>query len=158
MSLCRADTAHAEPFGDREDVSPPLRFTLPARLRVKRAALFQEAFRQNQKQVGRYIVLWSRAGEDADVRLGVVASKKVGNSVARSRAKRRMREWFRLNRHRLTPPDDVILVARRSILDAPIADLNRDFEHVFSRAGRLQSLPNCPMTPAQSSPEPFSNS
>lgn len=134
-----------------EDLSSPLRFTLPARLRVKRAALFQEAFRQNHKQVGRYVILWSRSGEDADLRLGVVASRKVGNSVARSRAKRRMREWFRLNRHRLRPPEDVILVARRSILDAPVDALHRDFEQVFSRAGRLQSHLNCHMSPDQSS-------
>jgi len=152
VSFARADSAL-----EQGDSSSPARFTLPARLRVKRAALFQEAFRQNRKQVGRYIILWSRSGEDADVRVGVVASKKVGNSVARSRAKRRMREWFRLNRHRLTRPEDVILVARRSILDAPIEELNRDFEQVFSRAGRLQSRLNCPMTPAQSSSEPLSN-
>lgn len=135
-----------------------MRYTLPARLRVKRAALFQEAFQQNRKHVGRYIVLWSRSGEDADVRLGVVASKKVGNSVARSRAKRRMREWFRLNRYRLTAPEDVVLVARRQILKASITDLDRDFEQVFSRAGRLQSAANCPMTPAQSFPRKHSDS
>lgn len=133
MSLPPAASA-AEP--DKNSV--PLRYTLPARLRVKRAALFQEAFRQNRKVVGRYLVLWSRDGDDADRRLGVVASKKVGNSVARSRAKRRMREWFRLNRHRISGTADIILVARRSILDVPITDLNRDIEQVFSRAGRLQ--------------------
>ena len=133
---------------------PTPRHTLPARLRVKRAGLFQEALAQGRNTVGNHMVLWSRAGEDADRRLGVVASRKVGNSVARSRAKRRMREWFRLNRHRLTPPEDVILVARRQILEASPNELDRDFEQVFSRAGRLQCAANSPKEPAPSLNDP----
>ncbi|MGA0332645.1 MAG: ribonuclease P protein component [Kiritimatiellia bacterium] len=112
---------------------------MPARLRVKRAALFQEAYAQGQKTVGRYAVLWLRQGEDAAGRLGVVASKKVGNSVQRSRAKRRLREWYRINRHRLCGPEDFILVARRSILEVPQPALDADLQLLFSRAGQLQS-------------------
>jgi ribonuclease P protein component len=126
------------------------RLTLPARLRVKRARVFQEAYAQGRKEVGRFFILWSRAGEDAATRLGVVASRKVGNSVARSRAKRRLRELYRLNRQRITGGDDVILVARHSLLRAPWDLVVRDFEWVFSRAGRLQSPEECrkPPTPA----------
>ncbi|MDF3128978.1 ribonuclease P protein component [Kiritimatiellaeota bacterium B1221] len=117
---------------------------MPARLRVKRASLFQEAYAQGQKTVGRYAVLWIRSGEDACGRLGVVASKRVGNSVARSRGKRRLREWFRLNHHRISGGEDVVLVARYSILKVSQDELNADLETMFSRAGRLQSLMECP--------------
>jgi len=131
------------------------RYTLPARLRVRRAGSFQEAYRQGRKQVGRFVVLWLRSGEDAAGRVGTVASRRVGNSVARSRAKRRMREWFRLNQHRLRGQEDYILVARHAILRASQADLDADFERVFSRAGRLQSPEECPKSPLSS---PFSTS
>ena len=120
------------------------RYQLPARLRVKRAASFQEAYAQGEKHVGRFAVLWLRSGEDASGRLGVVASKKVGNSVARSRGKRRLREWYRLNQHRFLGPQDVVLVARRSILEAPQTQLDADLTQLFSRAGQLQSPPECP--------------
>jgi len=89
--------------------------------------------------VGRYAVLWLRHGEDARGRIGVVASRKVGNSVARSRAKRRLREWYRLHQHDLPEGPDFILVARHSILNAPQPDLDRDLQQVFSRAGQLQT-------------------
>lgn len=130
-------------------MQPPTnrRYTLPARLRVKRAALFQEAYSQGRKTVGRFVVLWLRSGEDAAGRLGVVASRKVGNSVARSRAKRRMREWFRLHQYDLTGSEDVILVARRSLLKASQPDLDADLLDVFSRAARLQCPPECPKSP-----------
>lgn len=89
-------------------------------------------------------MLWLRKGEDACGRLGVVASKKVGNSVARSRAKRRLREWYRINVHRFPGDMDCILVARYSILKASQTELNSDLETLFSRAGQLQSTPECP--------------
>lgn len=133
--------------------STPSPFGLPARHRVRRAALFQEAYQQGRKTAGSCCVLWLRTGEDADRRLGVVASKKVGNSVARSRAKRRLREWFRRNRHRLQGSEDVILVARRRILKAAQADLELDLENVFSRAGQLQTPPDSPTSPPPGTPE-----
>jgi len=124
--------------------------TLPARLRVKRAALFQEAYAQGQKTVGRYAVLWLRSGDTAEGKLGVVASKKVGNSVARSRGKRRLREWYRLHRHQLKGPEDFVLVARRSILKAPQKELERDLEELFSKAAQLQRPSECSKsTPAE---------
>ncbi len=85
------------------------------------------------------MVLWSRQGEEMNCRLGVVASKRVGNSVARSRAKRRLRELFRTRRERISGEEDVILVARHSLLKASWSQLEADFEQVFSKAGRLQS-------------------
>ena len=75
------------------------------------------------------MVMFFRDAPDSSARLGVVASKKVGNAVERARAKRRLREVFRLNRH-LLPPGfraDVVLVARRAILDAPWKRVEGDF-------------------------------
>ena len=42
-----------------------------------------------------FVALIRFRGDDAPCRLGVVASKRVGNAVARNRGKRRVREWFR---------------------------------------------------------------
>ena len=130
----------------------PLRYTLPADRRVKRAASFREAFGQGNKTVGRFLVLWRWEGEGAALRLGTVASKKVGNSPARSRAKRRLRELFRLIQHDLHGDCDIVLVARRSILRAPWPLVMRDARKVFSRAGLLQSPPQS-SKPSDRSPD-----
>ncbi|MAG32544.1 MAG: ribonuclease P protein component [Deltaproteobacteria bacterium] len=47
-------------------------------------------------------------------RLGITASRKVGNAVVRNRFKRRIREWFRLRRSALGGDFDVVVIARRS--------------------------------------------
>ncbi|HKK52704.1 MAG TPA: ribonuclease P protein component, partial [Myxococcota bacterium] len=47
-------------------------------------------------------------------RLGITASRKVGDAVRRNRFKRRVREWFRRNREELPPSLDLVVIARRS--------------------------------------------
>jgi len=47
-------------------------------------------------------------------RLGITASRKVGNAVCRNRFKRRVREWFRQRRHQLPESIDLVVIARRS--------------------------------------------
>ena len=97
-----------------------VRETLCRKQRLLRAAQFQETYDQNRRWHGRFMVLFLRTAPDASLRLGVVASKKVGNAPERARAKRRLREAFRRHRAAFTATTaDVVLVARRSILAAP---------------------------------------
>mgnify|MGYP000111067487 CR=1 FL=1 len=84
------------------------------------------------------MILWLREADDSSLRLGVVASKKVGNAVARNRAKRRIRELFRLNQHQLHGSSDLLFVARRSILEADWDQLQHEFKHLCRRAGVLE--------------------
>ncbi len=84
------------------------------------------------------MVLFLYSTPEASLRLGVVASKKVGNAVARARAKRRLRDAFRRNRVRFTAStDDVVLIARRSILQADWADIVAELLKLASQAGLL---------------------
>ncbi len=68
-------------------------------------------------------------------RLGVVTSKAVGNAVARNRARRLMRESFRLHQRELAAPVDLVLVARPSIAGKKLAEVERDFLRVLRQAG-----------------------
>ena len=68
-------------------------------------------------------------------RAGVTASKKVGNAVARNRAKRRMRALFcELACPELPFSADYVLVARHSLVTAPFCELKADF---ITAAGRV---------------------
>lgn len=60
-------------------------------------------------------------------RLGVVASKRVGNAVYRARAKRLLREVFRLHQEDLPKNCDVVLTARSAIFRFEFAVLARRF-------------------------------
>lgn len=118
------------------------RETLGPRQRLRHTSQFREAYDQNRRWHGRHMVLFLHASPEASMRLGVVASKKVGNAVQRARAKRRLREAFRRHRDRFTASsDDVVLVARRSILNADWADIITELLHLASQAGLIPSTP-----------------
>ena len=112
------------------------RQTFCRKQRLLHTAQFDETYDQNRRWHGRHMVLFLRAAPDASLRLGVVASKKVGNAPERARAKRRLREAFRRHRAGFTAAtEDVVLVAKRSILTAPWTDVVAELLQLAARAG-----------------------
>ena len=100
---------------------------------------FREAYGQNRKFVGRFMVVWLREGESAGLRLGVVSSRKIGGAVVRNRARRRLREMFRRERPSLRGTVDLVIVARASIEAASWEELVADFRKIAVRAGLTES-------------------
>ena len=136
-----------QPGSDRPADSSPkdisrafcVRETLHPKQRLRRTAQFREAYDQNRRWHGRHMVLFLYTAPDSGRRLGVVASKKVGNAVERSRAKRRLREAYRRQRVQFTVgTDDVVLVARRSILTAPWQEVVGELLKLAAQAGMLR--------------------
>ncbi len=46
-------------------------------------------------------------------RLGITVSRRVGNAVERNRIKRLVREFFRLNKHRLVSSQDIVIIGKK---------------------------------------------
>lgn len=114
--------------------------TLSKQQRLTKASLFREAFAQKRSFVGRLMVLWLRKGEGASLRLGVVTSKKVSNrAVDRNRARRVLRAAYRELRGELSGDVDVVIIARRWILNASHDELVTEMRHLFKKAGLLVS-------------------
>lgn len=69
-------------------------------------------------------------------RVGFTASKKVGNAVARNRAKRRLRAAVSEVMPGLAIADaDYVVIARKATLARPYADLRRDLERALRKLG-----------------------
>jgi ribonuclease P protein component len=106
--------------------------------RVRRRSEFQRVFDSGYRVSSRYFTLLLAPTAAPPARLGIVASKKLGDAVRRNRAKRLIREVFR---HIDTPPAavDVVVIPRRELFDAPFTDLERDFRAAWRRGfSRLQ--------------------
>lgn len=56
-----------------------------------------------------------RPADGVSARLGLTVGKKCGGAVARNRIKRVLREFFRLNGHRIGLSLDVVIVAKKSL-------------------------------------------
>jgi ribonuclease P protein component len=87
---------------------------------------------------GCLIANWLRLAPPASSRLGVVTSGKLGGAVVRNRARRLLRESFRLHRHDLVQPVDLVLVARRSIVGKAFGAVEKDFLTTLRKAGLLK--------------------
>ncbi len=111
---------------------------LSRNMRIAQAKVFRDAFAAGRGRAGRYMVLWLGRGSEACLRLGVVASKRsFRRAVDRARAKRLLREAFRLNRFRFTGPSDVILLARPAIGKARCADVEKDLLDLARKVGLM---------------------
>lgn len=106
--------------------------------RIRSDREIREAYAQGRRWVGRYMVLWLRSGPGAALRLGVVSSRKVGNAVARNRARRRVREAFRVNRRLMEGDLDIVIVARRKIGSASAGDVESELIGLARRAGLIR--------------------
>ena len=60
-------------------------------------------------------------------RLGVIATKRLGNAVVRNRAKRLFRELFRRNQEAMPESCDLVVIPQPSIFDHSFAELEKLF-------------------------------
>jgi ribonuclease P protein component len=114
---------------------PSLRLLFPRSSRLKSRGQFVRAKAEGRRLVcGCLIanVLPRPPGQTS--RLGVVTSKKIGGAVVRSRARRLMRECFRLHQRELARPVDLVLVARPSIAGKKLAEVEIDLMRVLRQA------------------------
>ncbi len=78
-----------------------------------RRAEFVNVNRFGKRSYTGHFIAIARENELGITRLGVTASKKVGNAVKRNRAKRLIREFYRLNKARLPKGYDIVIIAKK---------------------------------------------
>jgi ribonuclease P protein component len=99
--------------------------------RLRRRLDFQRVFDAGFRVHGRFITLVIAGNAGGPSRLGIVASRKLGNAVRRNRAKRLIRDIFRQCNSR--PGLDVVVIPRRELFDASYSSLETDFRGALTR-------------------------
>ena len=117
------------------DASGPGSVGLPRERRIKQGRDFARAKSEGRRIVqGCLILNWVNLPSGSVSRVGVITSRRVGESVIRSRARRLLREAFRLNQPRLAQPADVVLVARPSIAGKSFNQVAGDYQAALKKA------------------------
>ena len=119
---------------------PPAPLRLTRGMRLKQGRDFVRVKTQGKRLVcGCLIANWLELPPGLPLRVGVITSRKVGEAVARNRARRLLREAFRLHQHDLRCPVDLVLVARNSIVGMKLAGVEHDFLKALRQARLLKS-------------------
>ena len=102
---------------------------------LKKNHEFRRMYQKGTSAVCGSMVVYCRKNRLDHNRLGITASVKLGHAVVRNRARRRLREVYRLNAHRLYAGWDIILVARGRTATVSWKELNDSFLKMCRKLG-----------------------
>ena len=84
-----------------------------------------------------YLVLYARPNRSDKNRVGITTGKTLGHAVVRNRARRRLREVYRLNESLFKPGYDIVVVARHKCITGDFQKLTNAYLSLAQKAGIL---------------------
>ena len=110
---------------------------------LRRKADFDELYKKGKSAGDRYVVVFTKANNLGYGRKAFLASKKVGGSVERNRARRLMKEAFRnLSKDQEilqnVEKQDVIVIARSTINGKKEWDVENSLRSAFTKIGIIE--------------------
>ena len=99
---------------------------------------FDRIYKKGKSIGERYVVIIFHKNDLPYNRTAFLASKKVGNSVQRNRAKRLMKESFRHLESEIKKGYDFIIIARKPILDCKMDDVMKSISRAMKKGKRFQ--------------------
>jgi ribonuclease P protein component len=113
--------------------------TLRKQERLQHGADFRRARFEGRRLTGRMMLLNVLRAEDLPGRrLGVVTSRQFGGAVERNRARRIVREAWRLIQERLVSPCDVVVVVRRGMAGCAMQEVQEELLRLLKTAAVLK--------------------
>ena len=125
------------------DAVPLLSLRLTKNDRLRKPGEFRRVYAGGERIKGRFMTAFYMPSETSFQRVGITASRKaVGNAVKRNRAKRLLREAFRLSKEELNTlagKYDWVLNAKASLLDVKLEEPLREFRSIVEKVRRSES-------------------
>jgi len=94
---------------------------------------FRVVYRRGKSVANRLLVLYIFPNRTKTNRLGISVSKKVGNSVVRSRITRLIRESYRVHEEKISSGWDLVIIARNPANGASFHEISKSMENVFKK-------------------------
>jgi len=142
---CSAETPQGK-GPQAPDTAPLLSFDFPKEARLRKRAEFLRVYEQGTRIEGRYVTVFLLPNGLDRHRVGITATRKaIGKAHDRNRAKRLLRESFRLSQIELneaTPFCDWVLNARRAILKGKLEKPLGEFREIIARVAKPIASPN----------------
>lgn len=106
---------------------------------LKKNYQFRFVYSRGRSIANRLLVMYSVRNNAQINRLGISVSRKVGNSVVRSRITRLIRESYRLNEAGILQGYDIVVIARASANGAEYSQIESALMHLLKKQKLLRS-------------------
>ena len=97
---------------------------------MKKNQDFRNVYENGKSYADKYLVMYVLENNKNINRLGISASKKVGNSVVRHRFARLVRESYRLHENIFNSGLDIVVVARKSAASVGFSEIESALLHL----------------------------
>ena len=104
---------------------------------LNRNGMFQRLYSKGTSSSDKNIVVYFLPNRQRKNRLGITVSKKTGTAVLRNRIKRLIKESYRLNEESIKTGYDIVIVARRNIINASYRDIAASLVKLTDKLGIL---------------------
>ncbi len=111
-------------------------------MRLRRPEDFRRVWSEGRSWAHPLFVLWALPNELQGVRVGITASRKIGNAVMRNRARRLLREAVRHLYAQIGGGWDLVFVARPPLIEAKEPQVESVLRQMLGRAGLWVSPPD----------------
>ena len=109
-------------------------YELPKEKILRNKIEFSKVYNQGRSYSNQSLIIHVMKSDDVEGKIGFAVGKKIGNAVVRNRIKRLLREVYRLNQHEIQCDVSMILIARKSLIDASFEDVTKNFKDICRRA------------------------
>jgi len=102
--------------------------------RLKRRLDFRRCIKEGVRAVGKHLVVYVLRNGLGATRLGAGTTRRLGNAVRRNRARRLVREAFRLTKQELPQGADIVVLPKIPWNEPTLEDLKSDLVSLAHRA------------------------
>lgn len=113
--------------------------------KLKKNVEFKIVYRRGKSFSNNLLVLYIyKNNKNINIsKIGISVSKKVGNSVIRSRVKRLIKESYRLNSYKFNVEGyDLVIIARASSSNRSYKEIDKALVNIFKKAGLYNNEKN----------------
>jgi ribonuclease P protein component len=104
------------------------KFSLGKGEKLLKTPEFKRVLRNGERQSTKHFKVFFFLNQTHKQRLGITASKKVGNAVKRNRIKRILREFFRLHKTCFPASSDILFIAKQGADQLDYSGLSKELE------------------------------
>ena len=97
---------------------------------LRNSQQFSRVYKEGHSKANKYLIMYILENNTDMNHLGIVVSKKVGNSVIRHRIKRLIKESYRLQEKVFNSGLDIVIVARGSASSISFKEIDSALKHL----------------------------